>query len=92
VIARELISDHGHPSVSFHCFNSSARSCFYRDFLVAEREGLTRAFGPRPSGDACASSKIAFGDFVEPLMGFWPFEAPERVSVTWAAAPDKLYW
>jgi hypothetical protein len=43
-----------------------------REFIerVAEREGLTRAFGPRPTGDACASSKIAAGDFVEPSMGF----------------------
>jgi hypothetical protein len=43
---------------------------FFLGFLLAEREVLTRAFGPRPPGDACASSKIAFGDFVEPSMGF----------------------
>ena len=39
-------------------------------YRIAEREGLTRACGPRPSGDAGASSKIAEGDFVEPSMGF----------------------
>src|SRR5260370_646802 len=42
---------------------------------LAEREGLTRAFGPRPSGDACASSKIAFGDFVEPPCLYLGFES-----------------
>src|SRR5271156_7173570 len=45
---------------------------------MAEREGLTRAFGPRPSGDACASSKIAFGDFVEPPFPYLGFESPLR--------------
>ncbi len=45
---------------------------------LAEREGLTRAFGPRPSGDACASSKIAFGDFVEPPFPYLGFESPLR--------------
>jgi hypothetical protein len=29
----------------FHCFNSSARSCFYRDFLMAEREGFEPSMG-----------------------------------------------
>jgi hypothetical protein len=33
---------------------------------MAKNGGLSRAFGPRPPGDACASSKIACGDFVEP--------------------------
>jgi hypothetical protein len=37
---------------------------------------LTRAFGSRPSGDACASSKIAFGDFVEPPFPYLGFESP----------------
>src|SRR5882762_5949600 len=45
---------------------------------LAEREGLTRAFGPRPAGDACASSKIAFGDFVEPPFPYLGFESPLR--------------
>src|SRR3984885_16333767 len=43
---------------------------------MAEREGLTRAFGPRPSGDACASSKIAYGDFVEPHFPYLGLESP----------------
>jgi hypothetical protein len=43
---------------------------------MAEREGLTRASGPRPSGGACASSKIAFGDFVEPAYLYLGFESP----------------
>src|ERR1700734_2215646 len=45
---------------------------------LAEREGLTRAFGPRPAGDACASSKIAFGDFVEPPFPYLGSESPLR--------------
>jgi hypothetical protein len=45
---------------------------------MAEREGLTRTFGPRPSGDACASSKIAEGDFVEPPFLCLGFESPLR--------------
>src|SRR5271156_4948214 len=47
---------------------------------MAEREGLTRAFGPRPSGDACASSKIACGDFVEPPFQYLGFVSPLRRS------------
>jgi hypothetical protein len=47
-------------------------------FYMAERERLTRAFGPRPAGDACASSKIAFGDFVEPPFPYLGFESPLR--------------
>ncbi len=43
--------------------------------LAAEREGLTRASGPRPPGDACASSKIACGDFVEPHCLYLGFES-----------------
>jgi hypothetical protein len=45
---------------------------------LARREGLTRAFGPRPSGDAFASSKIACGDFVEPPFLYLGFEPPLR--------------
>jgi hypothetical protein len=45
---------------------------------LARREGLTRAFGPRPSGDAFASSKIACGDFVEPPFLYLGFESPLR--------------
>jgi hypothetical protein len=45
---------------------------------LTEREGLTRAFGPRPTGDAYASSKIAFGDFVEPPFQYLGFESPLR--------------
>jgi hypothetical protein len=44
----------------------------------AEREGLNRAFVPRPTGDACASSKIACGDFVEPPFPYLRFESPLR--------------
>ena len=62
--------------VSFRRFRSSARPCFYWDFSMAEREGWTRAFGPRPAGDACASSKIALGDFVEPPGPYLRFESP----------------
>ena len=49
---------------------------FLLGFLLAEREGLTGAFGPRPPGDACASSKIAFGDFVEPHFPYLGVESP----------------
>jgi hypothetical protein len=45
---------------------------------LARREGLTRAFGPRPSGDAFASSKIACGDFVEPHFPYLGFESTLR--------------
>ena len=47
------------------------------------REGLTRAFGPRPTGDACASSKIAFCDFVEPHFLSLGFESSLRGYGRW---------
>src|SRR6266403_4972626 len=56
---------------------------------MAEREGLTRAFGPRPSGDACASSKIAFGDFVEPPFPYLGFESPLRRCQRQLIQPDE---
>jgi hypothetical protein len=34
--------------------------------MLSGEGGIDRALGPRPAGDACASSKIARGDFVEP--------------------------
>jgi hypothetical protein len=56
---------------------------------LAQREGLTRAFGPRPSGDACASSKIAFGDFVEPPFSYLGFESPLRGCHDWVIETDE---
>ena len=38
-------------------------------------ELVIRAFGPHPLGDACASSKIACGDFVEPHCLYLGFES-----------------